>query len=568
MNKPKLNDKWIKASVIGTIWAASEIVFGSFLHNLKIPFSGNILTAIGIIVLISAAFIWDVKGVFWRAGLICALMKTMSPSAVIFGPMLAILIEAILLELSIRIFGKTYLGFIIGAILAMSWNLVQKVLSYILFYGADIIKIYSGLITIAEKQIKVHFDLVWVPILVLLCAYAIFGIIAAITGIKAGKFIAKKSLEPQKIHSQDKTIIKKKQEKFNHSILWLSINICFMISGLLILKYTDWYFWTSTIVVFATIWIIRYRRALRKISNPKFWIIFVLITMITVFVFSRVKGGENYLIDGIIAGVQMNFRAILMVLGFAVIAVELYNPAIRSFFRQSSFRQLPVALELATDSLPTFIAALPDFKTAVKNPTTIFYSVILHADARIKELSFIQNNKPHIYIISGKKNEGKTTLVKSLAKDLKNNSKTIGGIFSEKHIQNDKCIGYDIVDVNTGNRAQFLIEGNIPNCQKIMKFSIINDVLVFGNSTIKSAISEKEIIIIDEIGLLELENGGWHKSLLKINQSKNKTFIITIRDIYVEDIIEKYNLADFYIITLNDKNSAKDILQKIVFLSN
>ena len=323
MNNPALNDKWIKASVIGTIWAASEIVFGSFLHNLKIPFSGNILTAIGLIVLISAAFIWDVKGVFWRTGLICALMKTMSPSAVIFGPMLAILTEAILLEISIRVFGKTYFGFIIGSILAMSWNLVQKVLSYILFYGADIIAIYTGLIKIAEKQIKVHFDLVWVPIIILLFAYAIFGIIAAITGIKAGKFIAKKSLEPQKIHSQDKTIIKKKQEKFNHSILWLSLNICFMISGLLILKYTDWYFWTSAIIVFATIWIIRYRRALRKISNPKFWIIFVLITMITVFFFSRVNGGENYLKEGIIAGVQMNFRAILMVLGFAVIAVEL-----------------------------------------------------------------------------------------------------------------------------------------------------------------------------------------------------------------------------------------------------
>ena len=421
MNNPALNDKWIKASVIGTIWAASEIVFGSFLHNLKIPFSGNILTAIGLIVLISAAFIWDVKGVFWRTGLICALMKTMSPSAVIFGPMLAILTEAILLEISIRVFGKTYFGFIIGSILAMSWNLVQKVLSYILFYGADIIAIYTGLIKIAEKQIKVHFDLVWVPIIILLFAYAIFGIIAAITGIKAGKFIAKKSLEPQKIHNQDKTIIKKKQEKFNHSILWLSLNICFMISGLLILKYTDWYFWTSAIIVFATIWIIRYRRALRKISNPKFWIIFVLITMITVFVFSRVNGGENYLKEGIIAGVQMNFRAILMVLGFAVIAVELYNPVIRDFFRKSSFRQLPVALELATDSLPTFISAIPDFKTAIKNPTTIFYSVILHADSRIKELSNNYMTKSKIYIISGKKTEGKQTFVKILAKKLKNN---------------------------------------------------------------------------------------------------------------------------------------------------
>ena len=98
-----------------------------------------------------------------------------------------------------------------------------------------------------------------------------------------------------------------------------------------------------------------------------------------------------------------------------------------------------------------------------------------------------------------------------------------------------------------------------------MKFSIINDGLVFGNSTIKSAISEKEIIIIDEIGLLELENGGWHESLLRINQTKDKTFIITIRDIYVKDIIEKYNLTDFFIFTINNENNTNDILQNILF---
>ena len=93
----KLNDTWIKASIIGTFWAASEIIIGSFLHNLKIPFSGNILTSFAIILLISFSYKWKVKGLFWRAGVICALMKTISPSAVIFGPMIAIMAQAFIL---------------------------------------------------------------------------------------------------------------------------------------------------------------------------------------------------------------------------------------------------------------------------------------------------------------------------------------------------------------------------------------------------------------------------------------------------------------------------------------
>ncbi|MFA6404219.1 MAG: hypothetical protein WCX31_21725 [Salinivirgaceae bacterium] len=62
--KTEISEKWIKASIIGTIWAASEIVLGSFLHNLKIPFSSNLLTAIGIIILISVSYLWSEKGCF------------------------------------------------------------------------------------------------------------------------------------------------------------------------------------------------------------------------------------------------------------------------------------------------------------------------------------------------------------------------------------------------------------------------------------------------------------------------------------------------------------------------
>src|SRR5512138_802825 len=153
MNR-KLSEKWIKASIAGTIWAASEIVLGSFLHNLRIPFSGNILTAIGIIILISMSYTWTEKGLFWRAGLICAIMKTMSPSAVIFGPMIAIFSESVLLELSTRLLGRNIAGYSLGAMLAMSWNLFHKIGSFIIYYGANIIDVYTNLLKMAQKQLN------------------------------------------------------------------------------------------------------------------------------------------------------------------------------------------------------------------------------------------------------------------------------------------------------------------------------------------------------------------------------------------------------------------------------
>ncbi len=54
-NSAALNNTWFKASVLGATWAASEIILGSFLHNLHVPFKGNILTTIAFVLLIAVS---------------------------------------------------------------------------------------------------------------------------------------------------------------------------------------------------------------------------------------------------------------------------------------------------------------------------------------------------------------------------------------------------------------------------------------------------------------------------------------------------------------------------------
>ncbi len=97
---------WLKAAVVGGLWASVEIIVGSFLHNLRIPLSGSILAFFGVVLLIAFYKNWPDKGLIWRAGLICALMKSISPSAVILGPMIGIFLEALLLQLSITVLGE------------------------------------------------------------------------------------------------------------------------------------------------------------------------------------------------------------------------------------------------------------------------------------------------------------------------------------------------------------------------------------------------------------------------------------------------------------------------------
>jgi hypothetical protein len=367
-DRTAISDKWIRASIIGTIWAAAEIVLGSFLHNLRVPFSGNMLTAIALVILIAVSYRWRQHGLYWRAGLICALMKAMSPSAIIFGPMIAIIMESVLLEISVRLLGRTYLGFITGSMLAMSWNLFQKVFNMVIFYGGNLVEIYSSITDWASKQLNFRFDAFWAPLILLLSLYALFGAMAAVVGIVTGRRIAS---QPPEEYLPEAPVIrtpeKRRNEAFGYSLAWLTADIMIVAGALLVVGMLSWVWWIIVVIPVVTLMAMRYKRAMRQLSKPGFWVTFVVITMLSALAFAALKPGENTLAEAILIGVQMNFRAVIIIVGFSALGTELYNPKIRNLFSRTRLRQLPLALELSAASLPTMIADMPDLKTAMKS---------------------------------------------------------------------------------------------------------------------------------------------------------------------------------------------------------
>jgi hypothetical protein len=360
IKKHDLSDVWLKASILGSNWAAFEIILGSFLHNLHIPFKGNILTAIGLILMISVSNKWRDNGLFWRSGLICALMKTISPSAVIFGPMIAIFMEALLLDISVRIFGRNSAGFFVGSALAMSWILAQKIINYLIIYGLNILDIYANLMKYAEDQLNIEFRIFWLPVLLLLVIYVLFGLVAAIVGMKIARELNNgkiTGIQRNPIFSIDPG---KKQGSFNYSIAWLVLSFAGIVLTLLLINKSPVFIWMPFSALLITIWVLRYKRAMRQLLHPRFWIFFVLITALSTALISSLGEVGKTLGDGLVIGLQMNFRAAVVIVGFAVLGTELYNPEIRHYLSRSAFRQLPTALRLAFESLPFVVANLPD----------------------------------------------------------------------------------------------------------------------------------------------------------------------------------------------------------------
>lgn len=569
----RLSEKWIKASITGTIWAASEIVLGSFLHNLKVPFTGNILTAIGLIILISISIVWTERGLFWRAGLICALLKTMSPSAVIFGPMIAIFAESLLLELFVRLLGRNYAGFITGAMAAMSWNLFQQITKYIIIYGSNIIAVYTNLLKMAQKQLDIQTDIVWLPIIILLISYALFGSFSAMIGIRVGKRILKQPPADPEDYCKEHTvqINKPAQPDFNYSITWLIGDLAVIIASFFLLNKTSWIVWSLSITAVIVIWSLRYKRALRQLSKPKFWLFFVIITLLTAFVFTKAEEGENLLIKGLLTGLQMNFRAAIIIIGFSVLGTELYNPVIRNFFLRTSFKNLPLALELSAESLPSFIANIPDFKTLVRNPVSIFSRFISQADRRLAEIRNKDLGKRKIFIITGAVGQGKTTFAKRLAGLMRENNIKTGGIISERSMNGLKTTGYDIVNIETWEKEEFLREDKDTGSGKIGRFFINKRALEMGSGVLRSLTFKKDVVaVIDEVGMLEVAGKGWAGSLdLLLNNFENH-IILVVRDVFIEKVRNKWNLSDVIVFNIGESDfiSAGEIILREIRFGN
>ena len=235
-SKP-LSQTWLKASVIGSIWASIEIILGSFLHNLKIPLSGMILSFLSVWLLISFLQLWKENGIILRAGIICALMKSISPSALILGPMIGIITEAILIELSIFIFGKNLFGYMIGGAFAVLATLIHKLVSLLILYGFNFIKILSDLYLFAVKQIDLEHISPTFLIMLVIFIYIIAGMTGAIAGYTTGlKYLKSKSFSDPR----HEVVLNSKNQLTGHildqsySLIFLLINL-FSIAAVLFL---------------------------------------------------------------------------------------------------------------------------------------------------------------------------------------------------------------------------------------------------------------------------------------------------------------------------------------------
>lgn len=367
------DDLWLRAAVIGGLWASIEIIVGSFLHNSRLPFAGSILAFNGTILLIGFYQIWPYKGLIIRAGFITAIMKSVSPSAIILGPMTGIMLEAILIEGIVYLLGANAFAYMTAGIFSLSSALFHKIISLIIYYGFNLVKIYVNVINFGLKQLHLgqatDLQILWF----LLSFYVVFGALAGWLGYVIGRKALKLKSEPDTFDRNKEKSAPKEfftlDKNRNTSLFLLAFHVIALPVGLLIVNTNHQLWGLGFMVAYTLLFGFVYRRALRRLRKPVFWSQLVIIVLLSAMFWNFGKPNHQWFsMEGFLIGFEMLLRALFIVVGFSALSVELLNEHVRNFLYRIGFGRFYKGIGMAFSSLPVMIGLLPSSKEIFHSP--------------------------------------------------------------------------------------------------------------------------------------------------------------------------------------------------------
>ncbi len=299
---------WQRAAVYGSLWAAVEIVIGSFLHNLRVPLAGSVLAATGVMVMTAGHRAFPERGLIWRAALVCALMKSVSPSAVILGPMVGILMEGVLLESMVRLFRGRAAGYLVGGALAVSWAMAQRMLNAVISFGTDVVRLYVDAYSFAARLLGISsfgpFDLIAALVSLELLA----GLTAAALGLRIGRDARTTAASSPEAGAPGSWFPGPPiTAEGNWSVPRLVMVAAALLLGMAGLGSTPW--WAGVIYVgaFAAFTLRTYPRALARISRPSLWIEMAAVMLLAGLVFGAYATASRACWRGSLPGPRWSF---------------------------------------------------------------------------------------------------------------------------------------------------------------------------------------------------------------------------------------------------------------------
>lgn len=162
------------------------------------------------------------------------------------------------------------------------------------------------------------------------------------------------------------------------------------------------------------------------------------------------------------------------------------------------------------------------------------------------------------FIVTGDRNEGKTSFLRRLIHYLKHPDKRINGFISPGKINKSGSKDFILQFLTEKQSVHLASREKYPGYDRCGAFFFNPKAVNKGKAIIEESLkSMSNIIIMDEIGPVELQGEVWHDPLKDIIKNYTGILIITVRKEMLERVKEYFEIVNPFIVDIKKINPEK-----------
>jgi nucleoside-triphosphatase THEP1 len=168
-----------------------------------------------------------------------------------------------------------------------------------------------------------------------------------------------------------------------------------------------------------------------------------------------------------------------------------------------------------------------------------------------------------ILVLSGPVHAGKTSLIKTVIKELPSVNIKPDGFYSNSKFENNELVGYDLFDLKREKSFPFIVKSGEKNWQKSGQFFFIPEALKKAKEIISRG-KDADVLVVDEIGPLELTGQGIWPSLKKVFFPPSTKFLLVVRENIIKNFKKLLGDNQMEIFYIGKTDTAGNLCKKIL----
>ena len=156
----------------------------------------------------------------------------------------------------------------------------------------------------------------------------------------------------------------------------------------------------------------------------------------------------------------------------------------------------------------------------------------------------------HIFVLTGPVQGGKTNSASEQVTLLKEKGVKVMGFLCPGSFSEGKRSAFSLVDIETGRQVPMGDANEQKGWVKFRRFFFNPEAFIQGELWIKSSLKrDPDLLVIDEVGPMELDGKGWSKILDTLAQKSSVTQWWIVRQEILPDVIQRWNIPENQIFT-------------------